>query len=347
MFDAAALNGSLSLRLDWSEGRVQQVDLNRPRASAHLSRLWVGRQPAEVAHLVPLVFSVCAQAQQLASVEALEAATDWPVDPQVNVWRRQAVRLEALRETLLMLQPFWQPTLPEQDLLPVLRACQRRLHLLQPFMVFQAVASPVPPGLPPELLDFQEHVWPQWQTITQSRSDQSPDLLLSPVACKPLQQQDLPQLLEQLRRGDATPTLGGQPRVTGPAAASQVTEVRLLLRARHERLLHQVTRLLDELTPFASGEAVSDSLPATRPHEGWSRVETARGWLIHRAVVQQGRVADYQLLAPTDWNLYARGLLYQQLLHLQIDQAELMPLAKDLLASSCPCVAFQVDVNYA
>ena len=38
-------------------------------------------------------------------------------------------------------------------------------------------------------------------------------------------------------------------------------------------------------------------------------VETARGPLLHFARVRDGRIEDYHVLAPTEWNFHPRGLL--------------------------------------
>lgn len=38
-------------------------------------------------------------------------------------------------------------------------------------------------------------------------------------------------------------------------------------------------------------------------------VECARGRLVHRVAVAGGRVADYKILAPTEWNFHPEGPL--------------------------------------
>ncbi|MEZ6021067.1 MAG: nickel-dependent hydrogenase large subunit [Planctomycetota bacterium] len=40
---------------------------------------------------------------------------------------------------------------------------------------------------------------------------------------------------------------------------------------------------------------------------GMARVETARGPLFHTATVRSGKVQDYAILAPTEWNFHPRG----------------------------------------
>jgi uptake hydrogenase large subunit len=78
-------------------------------------------------------------------------------------------------------------------------------------------------------------------------------------------------------------------------------------------------------------------------------VQNARCLLLHRAVLdKQGTIADYRLVAPTEWNFhpdgpYAQGLndkpasTRAQVLH----DAELLAHALD------PCVAYQIEVDHA
>lgn len=347
MPDASVLSGQLRVKINWSEGRIRAVEVDLQRPLAGLSHLWLGREPAEVLSLLPLVFSVCSLAQQLASVQALEAASDWQVSPEVSHGRRQAVRLEALREALLILQPYWQPALPEKILYSLLRACQQALESLQPLMAFQAQAPDEQPELPEELAEFRSEIWPQWLKTSLPVSESWPDVALAPAACDSLEEEDLPHLLAQLRRGDTQPGLAGQPRTTGPAGVSRATAVPDLLWERHQGLRNQVSCFLDELTQEPPAEQEQTALLCMDKGEGWSRIMTARGWLIHRVVLQQGRVANYQLLAPTDWNLHPRGLLYQQLRGLRIDRKALQPLLEALVASSFPCVQVRVEIDDA
>ena len=57
-----------------------------------------------------------------------------------------------------------------------------------------------------------------------------------------------------------------------------------------------------ELADWLRGEAPVYGATAVAPGAGQAWVETARGLLAHRVVLTGGRVRQYQLLAPTDWN---------------------------------------------
>ena len=43
--------------------------------------------------------------------------------------------------------------------------------------------------------------------------------------------------------------------------------------------------------------------------EGVAAVQTARGLLLHRARIAEGRVAAYRIVAPTEWNFHPEGPL--------------------------------------
>lgn len=87
---------------------------------------------------------------------------------------------------------------------------------------------------------------------------------------------------------------------------------------------------------------------AIRPGVGAAWVQTARGMLIHWLRLDGDRIADYRIVAPTEWNFhpdgaYTRGLTGQAAVSEQEarDAAELLLLALD------PCVAYEVELKHA
>ncbi len=78
-----------------------------------------------------------------------------------------------------------------------------------------------------------------------------------------------------------------------------------------------VARLVDLallLGQLAAGIAPTREARAVRglalgAGEGLAVAETARGLLLHRARVVDGKVADYDIVAPTEWNFHPRGAL--------------------------------------
>ena len=52
--------------------------------------------------------------------------------------------------------------------------------------------------------------------------------------------------------------------------------------------------------PPLSGTSLADGV-------GLGQVQAARGLLVHRVAIRAGRVADYRILAPTEWNFHPQG----------------------------------------
>ena len=69
--------------------------------------MFAGRTAAETASLVPLLYSVCAKAQSLACITALEQAGGVAVAPTVLTCRRLAVAVETVREHLWRILLDW------------------------------------------------------------------------------------------------------------------------------------------------------------------------------------------------------------------------------------------------
>ena len=85
---------------------------------------------------------------------------------------------------------------------------------------------------------------------------------------------------------------------------------------------------------------------APGPDTGIAQVEAARGRLLHRAVVRDGRVVNYRIVAPTEWNFHPGGVVSRALATLPWsdrrsahDQADLFVTLMD------PCVAYSLEVH--
>jgi hypothetical protein len=79
---------------------------------------------------------------------------------------------------------------------------------------------------------------------------------------------------------------------------------------------------------------------------GW--VETARGLLVHRAVLAGDRIADYRIVAPTEWNFHPAGAFARGVLAIDAgSEAELDRRARWLAASLDPCVALRLEIGHA
>ena len=79
---------------------------------------------------------------------------------------------------------------------------------------------------------------------------------------------------------------------------------------------------------------------------GMTQVEAARGRLVHRVEVAAGRVSNYRILAPTEWNFHPKGVLACSLLDLEVDNESSLKQSADLLINAIdPCVGYQLRIN--
>ncbi len=76
---------------------------------------------------------------------------------------------------------------------------------------------------------------------------------------------------------------------------------------------------------------------------GLSQVEAARGRLVHMAALADGRIEDYRILAPTEWNFHPQGALAQGLKELKGgDDTTLEAQAHLLISTIDPCVQYEL-----
>jgi coenzyme F420-reducing hydrogenase alpha subunit len=113
-----------------------------------------------------------------------------------------------------------------------------------------------------------------------------------------------------------------------------------------------LTRLvarLAELAGLAAGAfGANVGQLALRTGDGIGWVETARGLLVHRARIENGRVAGYRIVAPTEWNFHADGALVRGLRGARFPDAEAAERGARLLVESLdPCVGASVEVIHA
>ena len=79
---------------------------------------------------------------------------------------------------------------------------------------------------------------------------------------------------------------------------------------------------------------------------GLAGVETSRGLLLHGVQLREGKVAQYRIVAPTEWNFHPAGPLFQALSGLE-PGGDLAAHARLVAQSLDPCVAFAIEVNNA
>ena len=154
------------------------------------------------------------------------------------------------------------------------------------------------------------------------------------------------------------PTWSGTPVETGALARRRDHPLVAALAARYGHAV--VTRIAARIADLAlllleiTGSAPRSDAPprvqlrALDADEGMAAVETARGLLLHRASLRDGRVANYQIVAPTEWNFHPDGALARGLEGLTAsDRPTLVRHARLAVHALDPCVACHVEVGHA
>lgn len=363
----------LRVRLRCTNGMVESVGVESSRNGLPPA-LVRNRTPAEVAGLMPRIFSICSRAQGAAAAGALAAAQHVAPDRAALRCRSAEVALEALQETLWRLLIDWPEAMDETPLLAPVR--EVRLALAD----FDPLPGAALPAVVAEIAERDVYGQPVSEWCAQELAGllrwiaagatlparllrrlltESPDLGRSPVAPMPVVGVDTLEIaiLPQLQRDPSfanTPHWDGLPVETGALARLAWHPLLALFVADHGRTaaarflarLLELGELIDPL-PGTSARPAPVRQHAMSDGSGIGLAETARGLLLHRARVENGRVADYQIVAPTDWNFHPDGALRALAGRNAEDRRRLATEARLVVRSLDPCVACEVEITDA
>ncbi|MBK1643649.1 hypothetical protein CKO25_03035 [Thiocapsa imhoffii] len=153
----------------------------------------------------------------------------------------------------------------------------------------------------------------------------------------------------------ARPTWHGVARETSPYARMREHPLiaSLLGRFGCGLLVRLTAALLEVATSFVAGTG-PDQAPAPPPAQvnppgtgvGIGRTQAARGLLVHLARLDQDRISDYRILAPTEWNFHPEGVVAAALTALPpAPDAAWRRRAELLITAIDPCVAFRLHLT--
>jgi hypothetical protein len=367
------IEGELVVRLAWNGSRVSDVAIRSSRPLAVPSVL-AGRTVDEASAIVPRLYSVCATAQGAAASAALQCAVGLDPTPSMRSVA-PAIVAEAIQEQLRRLL-IDLPALV--DLAPAVEPVASARRAIAPLLADGSATLPadvarvVSPIVERHLFAMPASAWLAQSSVDDvrawARRGETPpakvvarwlagdaslgasDVAPMPAADRAVLEEAVLAPLGEDPAFAAAPRWRGAPVETGPwaraidhplvAACTRSFGNGVVARtiARITTVAQDLGRLMDD-----AGDAIDGWSP--RAGEGASRVETARGMLVHLAQVEGGRVARYAIVAPTEWNFHPDGALARGLARLEDpDAASLRGRAGQVVQALDPCVACRVEV---
>lgn len=379
-----SLQGELTVRLAWDGRRVVQVDIHSSRPLI-AGRLVAGKLPAEAAAMLPRLFSICGRAQAAAAASALDAAAGVASAP-VLAAREPAVVLETIQEYLWRILVDWPRATARSPVPAAVGAVRNLIVPALRAMSEAAVSRAIPPELVAALeVLAEEHVYgepvDEWRArgsvaafaawaaagstlpalLQRELMTSAPGLARSATMLMPATGAELLEAIVPALRSDpsfaATPYWNGMTVETGalarvwqePLVAALAERDGHTVAVRSAARLTELARLLERARrPFGDEDSPRwVEAFALAAGEGLAAVQTARGLLLHRARLAAGRVADYQIVAPTEWNFHPAGPLVQGLEGTAAPDVDTLEQHARLAVQALdPCVACNIEIAH-
>lgn len=337
--------GRLQLDLSVRDGVIVRAELASTRPAA--ARVLLGKTPAQALALVPLLFSLCGKAQRAVAAAALAAAEGRP-----DAVNGRPVRIEALQETLWRLLLDWPDALGCSRHEAAFANLHRRLATATAAdaEAIEALLADELYGVPPAAWRDGERPATALAARLLAAAEALPATATKPRLLPPLNAVAAAALLAgggpEFQRA---PTIDGQSAETGALARHALQPlVAARLAAGQPIAARLAARLLDLGALREVLTAPPQAIAAHCPQAGVGVAvcDTARGQLIHRVRVANGQIAEYVLVAPTEWNFHPQGGWRQELLGRRVaGPNEAIAAARTLLLSLDPCVPYAITVD--
>ncbi len=358
--------GSVTISVSLARDAVCAVEVKSVRPPA-LARLFEGRAPSEAPRLAGQIFSLCGFAQATASRLALAKASGESVSGEARVFAAAGLLAERIFETLRPLVMQW------PGKLTATAQASAGQHLREALKASRTIISMAESGWesPRVLADARDALRQSasaigvpasgaeptkgslLETITQ---DLTRDDIFPRRPVEALEGQDDDEVVGLLVKAETyaqRPSLSGRIIETGPYSRMrqrQATDAGRALSTRLSARIADLSASLSQLDAITEGRAVElDGLmcDGVASGHGYGAVECARGRLYHAARLgSDGLIAQYRILAPTEWNFHPAGPFVETLLSSRIGAGDMARLRIAKLAALFdPCVAFDITVK--
>jgi hypothetical protein len=362
----AASQGGLAITAEVADERICAVRVSSTRPT-NLSRLFIGRPAQEAPLLAERIFSLCGVSHRVVAARALAIARQEPVCPRRN--REEAIALiadslsVALRSNMIL---ALEGEAARSDL-DHIRAVGELLSLLRDLRS-ETEARSAEGG---ENRKKTKALIRNIRALGRDLYARAPQAGMGPAFRFPFERleseflgdsftvappdalgdaDDL-EVMQRMRLEGASftvmPSLQGRAPETGAFARrwAQTDLSKGALAARFQ------ARIIDILACIAELERAEKDPPAPRavspsPREGFATVETSRGRLYHWArLAADGRIEDYRIVAPTEWNFHPAGPFVEALLGAAVRRGRAERRIAQLAGLFDPCVPFRVEVK--
>ena len=313
--------GCVWLRLATEDGRVSDVHVASERPA--VARSLRGKPADDAVRLVPLLFARCGKAQGRAADLALAAARGKECATHLDPAIQQEVMREHLWRWLLDLPPLLGES-PMREEFVVAVGSVAKCHREE---LATLLAGPRIEALCSRLTGLDD--------VVESRSQLLPTL-------------NAQASLNCWTRLDAEfcrqPHWQGAAAETGAYARSQggAEPAGAAFAARWLARLEELRDWAEDRVTLGAGGTAS-AVPVASGI-GRTMVETARGLLMHEIVLDGERIADYSIVAPTEWNFHPQGPLAGWLTGREAsDHEALRNFAACGVAALDPCVRWDLQ----
>jgi uptake hydrogenase large subunit len=382
--------GAIRIELYHRAGRVMEARVVSARPEA--ARALLGKTLEQVLSSVPLLFTLCGNAQAYAALLACRAAMGMAADPEADAARDLLVQQETLREHAWRILLDWPGLVglePDKKAVAALLKFDAlfKRHLFQDGEAYRLDSRLDIDAMPftrltaelEALIDaaiFKGRL-AGFRTITNEtqlrdwlrQNDALPASLLSDlynrnwtaigqndIACLP--ELEAEALNRQMRNEDLTafcrtPRWLGRCFESTPLARQRSHPLIAGLQNRYGNslMVRFLARLLEvaaiprRLSRFDGQKAMSAIAP-NADGIGLAQVQAARGLLIHRLELRHGRVYDYRIVAPTEWNFHPEGAVAQGLKRLEAEDPNALRRQAELLINAVdPCVRYNLTLT--
>lgn len=358
------MNQTAGIRISarWHDRRLCDVRIDNARPSA--ARVLIGRTVHEAIGLVPQLFALCRQAQGFAARAACAAAGAQGIAHPASLHETVAIAAESMREHLGRLLMDWPLLFGATPAREAYVGAYKTLNRAQwrpaeahrcAVAVSGLMARHFPAG---SILPDADMARGPGRALIEliALGDDDGNALAASAPLQPRPAAAWAGRFDEI----IAPGFSAAPHDQGDACETGVL-VRHAEAPAVAQLLHRgnlmAARLIARVLDVLAGANTLRNPLQLRPTTlidaaagprgcGVATVETARGLLLHAVRLDGDRIADYAIVAPTEWNLHPRGALAREASGRHAPSAARALLALKALALSLdPCVDFEVSLR--